>query len=333
MVSDANYRWVMVVAGAVLGCVAMGCLFSLPIYLVPMAAATHWSRTGISSAMTISFLAMAFASVAWGSLSDRFGPRVDRADRVAGSGRQSLPRQPRPVADRVPASVRIAGRCGRRRLLRPADRGGHRLVRDPARPRRVAGFCRHRDRAGHHDAAECVAGRHLRLARVDANPGSDRGGDPDPGHLSSPAPAGARRARARGRRREPSRRRSRPQRHDGARGAPVDAVHHPRADQLLLLRHPLRPDLPHGQLRHHLRHSGHDGGHDLQRRGHRRHGRPPRLRCGRRPAWCEERPGMGAAGPGGWCARLLFRRHARRRSMLPRPCSGSSIPASCRSTR
>ena len=76
MLSGANYRWVMVVAGAVLGCVAMGCLFSLPIYLVPMAAATHWSRTGISSAMTIGFLAMAFASVAWGSLSDRFGPRI-----------------------------------------------------------------------------------------------------------------------------------------------------------------------------------------------------------------------------------------------------------------
>ena len=32
--------------------------------------------TGVSSAMTIGFLAMAFASMAWGALSDRFGPRA-----------------------------------------------------------------------------------------------------------------------------------------------------------------------------------------------------------------------------------------------------------------
>ena len=31
--------------------------------------------TGISSAMTIGFLAMAFASMIWGTLSDRIGPR------------------------------------------------------------------------------------------------------------------------------------------------------------------------------------------------------------------------------------------------------------------
>jgi len=73
--SSSNYRWVIVVAGGLLGCVAMGCLFSLPIFLVPMTQETGWSRTGISGAMTIGFLAMAFASIGWGSLSDRFGPR------------------------------------------------------------------------------------------------------------------------------------------------------------------------------------------------------------------------------------------------------------------
>ncbi len=72
---DSAYRWVIVAAGGLLGCVAMGCLFALPIFLVPMTLETGWSRTGISGAMTIGFLAMAFAGFGWGVLSDRFGPR------------------------------------------------------------------------------------------------------------------------------------------------------------------------------------------------------------------------------------------------------------------
>jgi MFS family permease len=75
-VANSNYRWVIVAAGGLLGCVAMGCLFSLPIYLAPMVKETGWSHTGISTAMTIGFLAMAFASLGWGALSDRFGPRI-----------------------------------------------------------------------------------------------------------------------------------------------------------------------------------------------------------------------------------------------------------------
>jgi MFS family permease len=71
-----NYRWVIVAAGGLIGCVAMGSMFSLPVFLVPMAEDTGWSRTGISAAMTIGFLAMGFGGVVWGALSDRFGPRV-----------------------------------------------------------------------------------------------------------------------------------------------------------------------------------------------------------------------------------------------------------------
>lgn len=70
-----SYRWVIVAAGGVLGCVAFGAMFSLPVFLRPMAEDTGWSVTGISTAMTIGFLAMAVASMAWGGLSDRFGPR------------------------------------------------------------------------------------------------------------------------------------------------------------------------------------------------------------------------------------------------------------------
>lgn len=73
--SNPGYRWVIVASGAVLGCVAIGAMFSLPVFLVPMTAATGWSRTGISLAMTLGFLAMAFGSIFWGTITDRFGPR------------------------------------------------------------------------------------------------------------------------------------------------------------------------------------------------------------------------------------------------------------------
>jgi len=71
---NSRYRWVIVAAGGLLGCVAIGGMFSLPVFLQPIARDTGWSVTGISSAMTIGFLAMAFTSMIWGGLSDRFGP-------------------------------------------------------------------------------------------------------------------------------------------------------------------------------------------------------------------------------------------------------------------
>jgi MFS family permease len=74
--SDARYRWVIVAAGGLLGCLAIGGMFALPVFLRPIARATGWSITGISGAMTIGFLAMAVASPAWGNLSDRYGPRL-----------------------------------------------------------------------------------------------------------------------------------------------------------------------------------------------------------------------------------------------------------------
>lgn len=70
-----SYRWVIVAAGGLLGCVAIGAMFSLPVFLRPMSQDTGWSVTGLSTAMTIGFLAMAAASMVWGGLSDRFGPR------------------------------------------------------------------------------------------------------------------------------------------------------------------------------------------------------------------------------------------------------------------
>jgi MFS family permease len=72
--SNSRYRWVIVAAGGVLGCVAIGGMFSLPVFLQPIARDTGWSVTGVSSAMTVGFLAMALTSMIWGTLSDRIGP-------------------------------------------------------------------------------------------------------------------------------------------------------------------------------------------------------------------------------------------------------------------
>jgi len=74
--AEPAYRWVIVAAGGVLGCVAMGAMFALPVFIVPMAQSTGWSRTGISTAMTIAFLSMAVGSMVWGAMVDRFGPRL-----------------------------------------------------------------------------------------------------------------------------------------------------------------------------------------------------------------------------------------------------------------
>ncbi|QRR10431.1 MFS transporter [Burkholderia sp. MS455] len=73
---DSRYRWVIVAAGGLMGCIAIGAMFSLPVFLRAIARDTGWSMTGISGAMTLGFIAMAFASMGWGSLSDRIGTRA-----------------------------------------------------------------------------------------------------------------------------------------------------------------------------------------------------------------------------------------------------------------
>jgi MFS family permease len=70
-----RYGWVMVALGALMTCVAVGAMFSLAVFLEPMTRDTGWSRTAISSAMTLNFLAMGIAGFGWGALSDRYGPR------------------------------------------------------------------------------------------------------------------------------------------------------------------------------------------------------------------------------------------------------------------
>src|SRR4029079_5624286 len=70
-----HYGWVMVAIGALMGCVAVGAMMSLAVFLQPITESTGWSRAGVSSAMTLVFLVMGAAGFGWGALSDRFGTR------------------------------------------------------------------------------------------------------------------------------------------------------------------------------------------------------------------------------------------------------------------
>jgi MFS family permease len=85
---EKNYGWVIVAAGAVITCVAMGAMFALPVYLQPIATETGWSRAGISGAMTVGFIVMGIAGFGWGTLSDRIGARpvVLMASALLGAG-------------------------------------------------------------------------------------------------------------------------------------------------------------------------------------------------------------------------------------------------------
>ena len=73
--TDSLYGWVVVFAGALITCVAMGAMFALPVYLQPISAETGWSSGGISAAMTAGFVVMGVAGFGWGVLSDRIALR------------------------------------------------------------------------------------------------------------------------------------------------------------------------------------------------------------------------------------------------------------------
>ena len=72
---ESRYGWVLVALGGLMGCVAAGAMFSLAVFLEPMSVDTGWGRAGISSAMSLNFIAMGLGSFAWGMASDRWGPR------------------------------------------------------------------------------------------------------------------------------------------------------------------------------------------------------------------------------------------------------------------
>ena len=74
--SGFSYGWVVVAVGALMTCVAFGSMLSLAVFLQPISEAMGWSRSGVSAAITIDFLAMGLAAFFWGALSDRYGTRI-----------------------------------------------------------------------------------------------------------------------------------------------------------------------------------------------------------------------------------------------------------------
>src|SRR5437763_3083164 len=70
------YGWVIVGVGIVVTCVGIGTMMSLGVFVQPMSQDLGWSRTGISFAAVLNFLAMGLGAFLWGWLSDRFGTRA-----------------------------------------------------------------------------------------------------------------------------------------------------------------------------------------------------------------------------------------------------------------
>lgn len=70
-----SYGWVIVGAGMVMTCVAIGSMFSLAVFLQAISLDTGWTRSGISTAATLDFLFMGAGAFFWGAMSDRWGTR------------------------------------------------------------------------------------------------------------------------------------------------------------------------------------------------------------------------------------------------------------------
>ena len=125
---ESPYRWVIVALGGLMGCVAIGSMFSLAVFLAPMSAETGWSRAGISFAMTINFLVMAFGSFGWGAASDRWGARIVTLCGSVLLGLALVLASHATTLLALSTHVRLVGRACGQRLLRADDRDGDGVV-------------------------------------------------------------------------------------------------------------------------------------------------------------------------------------------------------------
>ena len=151
-----QYGWVVVGAGALMGCVAMGTTFSLAVFLQPMSEATGWSRTGVSMAMTLVFLTMGVGGFGWGALTDRFGPRIVvlSGALLLGAGLALASRATSLLEFQLVYGIVVGASAGID--LRAHDGHRHRLVRQAPQSRRLAGFGRHGRGADDHLAVRAA---------------------------------------------------------------------------------------------------------------------------------------------------------------------------------
>ncbi len=63
-------------AAVVMISLAMGALFSLAVFMLPISDATGWTRSGLSSVALVNWIALGLGALLGGILSDRIGIRV-----------------------------------------------------------------------------------------------------------------------------------------------------------------------------------------------------------------------------------------------------------------
>ena len=207
--------------------------------------------TGVSTAMTIGFLAMAVGQHGLGQPVRSVRPTPGGAHGRDRSGGEPGAGQPGDIANRVSDCLRSSGRCAATAaILAPMMACVTGWFDTPARSCRVAGLGRHGHGADDHGAACSVADLEPRLADVDADHRRARRGADDPGRTAGCA--GHQRLEG------------------GAAGMTTSepAIGHDRPagrcrspqfivlmlGEFLLLRHPSGPDLSHGELCSDLRH-------------------------------------------------------------------------------
>ncbi len=115
---NTQYRWVIVAVGALVTCVAIGAMFSLPV--VPRAHVCEHrlgTRDDFDSDDARLLAIMGIAGFAWGTASDRIWRARRRSMRGCAVGCGPADREPRDLAARISARLRRAGGGSRRGAL------------------------------------------------------------------------------------------------------------------------------------------------------------------------------------------------------------------------
>ena len=194
---NSHYRWVIVAAGGLLGCVAIGAMFSLPVFLGIDRARHRLVGDRRVERDDDRLSGDGLHQHGLGQPVRPLRPARGRPDRLDHPGGRRGAGEPDDFAARVPAHLRAARRRQHRGDLRADDGLRDRLVRHASQPRGVARIRRHGRRADDHVAVGGLARLELRLANIDAHHRRHRGGRDDPGRAAG-APSA--RSRWRGRR-------------------------------------------------------------------------------------------------------------------------------------